>query len=53
MKAKCRICKDIIEVNQPKTYKVCKCGAIGLEDGGDYKHVHGYPEDFEWRDTLI
>ena len=33
-RAKCKLCKDVIESFHPTDYVICKCGEIGV-DGGD------------------
>lgn len=49
MKAKCKKCGDTVEVTRLREYKICKCGAIGLDygDGENYCRVCGDPEDFD------
>lgn len=49
MKAKCNRCGDTVEVTKLREFKLCKCGAIGLDygDGDNYYRVVGNPEDFD------
>ena len=43
-RAKCKLCKTIIESVQYADYVVCKCGEIGLDGGGEKFSV--YANDF-------
>ena len=43
-KAKCKVCKDIIESKHTHDYVECSCGEISVDGGKDYLR-RGYKED--------
>lgn len=48
LKAKCAWCHEVVKVSQPREYKTCKCGRIGLDFGdGYYYRIIGSPSDFD------
>lgn len=44
-RAKCRLCKDILESFHRNDYVVCSCGEIGIDGGSDY--LQCYAKDFD------
>lgn len=46
-KAKCKLCKTVIESTFRHDMVGCKCGAIFVDGGNDYWRAGGQPEHFE------
>lgn len=46
-KARCRLCKDVIESKFRWDFVSCKCGAIAVDGGNDYHRRVGNRENFE------
>lgn len=39
-RAKCKLCKSIIESKHRHDYVTCSCGEISIDGGNDYLHCH-------------
>ena len=46
-KIKCKKCGDIIESEYTHDFKMCKCGAVGVDGGHAYLRRQGNPDDWE------
>lgn len=46
-KIKCKKCGDIIESEYTHDFKMCKCGAVGVDGGHDYLRRLGNLDDWE------
>lgn len=46
-KIRCKKCGDIIESKHVHDFKMCKCGAVGVDGGHDYLRRLGNPDDWE------
>lgn len=46
-KIKCKKCGDIIESKHVHDFKMCKCGAVGVDGGHDYLRRLGNLDDWE------
>ena len=44
---KCKKCGDIIESKYTHDFKMCRCGAVGVDGGHDYLRRQGNPDDWE------
>lgn len=46
--AKCLLCGDVLESRSRHDFKMCKCGALGVDGGYDYiRRVFKNQADFE------
>ena len=45
-KIQCVHCKEIIESYSEHDFKMCQCGACGVDGGHDYLKRIGNPEDY-------
>ena len=46
-KIRCKKCGDIIESKHVHDFKMCKCGAVGVDGGHDYLRRLGNLDDWE------
>lgn len=46
-KIKCKKCGDVIESKHVHDFKLCKCGAVGVDGGKDYLRRLGNPDNWE------
>ena len=46
-KIKCKKCGDVIESEYTHDFKMCKCGAVGVDGGHAYLRRQGNPDDWE------
>ena len=46
-KIKCKNCGDVIESKYTHDFKMCKCGAVGVDGGRAYLRRLGNPDDWE------
>lgn len=46
-KIRCKKCGDVIESEYTHDFKMCKCGAVGVDGGHDYLRRQGNPDDWE------
>lgn len=46
-KIRCKICGDIIESKHTYDFKYCKCGAVAVDGGLDYRRRIGGHENWE------
>ena len=46
-KIKCKKCGDVIESKYTHDFKMCKCGAVGVDGGHVYLRRQGNPDDWE------
>lgn len=46
-KIRCKKCGDIIESEYTHDFKMCKCGAVGVDGGHDYLRRLGNLDDWE------
>ena len=46
-KIKCKKCGDVIESKCTHDFKMCKCGAVGVDGGHTYLRRQGNPDDWE------
>ena len=46
-KIRCKKCGDIIESKHVHDFKMCKCGAVGVDGGHDYLRRLGHLDDWE------
>ena len=46
-KIKCKKCGDVIESKYTHDFKMCKCGAVGVDGGHAYLRRQGNPDDWE------
>lgn len=46
-KIKCKKCGDIIESTHVHDFKLCSCGAVGVDGGHEYLRRQGKPDDWE------
>lgn len=46
-KIRCRKCGDIVESVSRHDFKMCSCGAVGVDGGHDYLRRTGKKEDYE------
>ena len=44
---KCKKCGDVIESKYTHDFKMCKCGAVGVDGGHAYLRRLGNPDDWE------
>ena len=44
---KCKKCGDIIESTYAHDFKLCSCGAVGVDGGKDYLRRQGNPDNWE------
>ena len=44
---RCKKCGDVIESEYRHDFKMCKCGAVGVDGGHDYLRRIGSLEDME------
>lgn len=46
-KIRCKKCGDVIESEYTHDFKMCKCGAVGVDGGHDYLRRQGNPDNWE------
>ena len=46
-KIRCKKCNDVIESVSVHDFKFCKCGAVAVDGGHDYRRRCGNREDYE------
>lgn len=46
-KIRCKKCGDVIESKHVHDFKLCKCGAVGVDGGRDYLRRLGNPDNWE------
>ena len=46
-KIRCKKCGDIIESEYTHDFKMCQCGAVGVDGGHDYLRRLGNLDDWE------
>ena len=46
-KIRCKKCGDVIESEYTHDFKMCKCGAVGVDGGHAYLRRQGNPDDWE------
>lgn len=44
-KIKCKKCGDVIESEYTHDFKMCRCGAVGVDGGHDYLRRLGNPDN--------
>ncbi|MBQ5970290.1 MAG: hypothetical protein IJL52_09295 [Clostridia bacterium] len=44
---RCKKCGDVIESRYTHDFKMCSCGAVGVDGGHEYQRLIGELEDIE------